>query len=134
MTPLAPHTTSLRDQIITALREAYPTALSTNEIAEQLPPIVCQQFCTPCHWWCGPNAQRPADIDILECHGYDWHLIRRPRNNQDIHKHLCAMARRSRIVRLPYNRSANPCVFWTVKPDPHIDAAIDDLEKAWATS
>ena len=45
MTPVTPHTTILRDQMVSALREAYPESLSTNQIAELMPPIVCQRFC-----------------------------------------------------------------------------------------
>lgn len=63
-----------------------------------------------------------------------WHLIRRPRTGQDIHKHLCAMARQGLITRLPYNRSAHPCVFWSVQPDLGADGVIDDLEMKWAVS
>jgi len=123
----------LRDQMLAALREAYPAALSTNQIAELMPAIVCRRYCEPCHWWCGPNAGRRADVEILKCHR-DWHLIRRPRNGEDIHKHLCALARQGLITRLPYNRSAHPCVFWTVKPDLAAAGVIDEVEAIWAAA
>ena len=46
MTPVTPHTTILRDQMLSALREAYPESLSANQIAAELmPPIVCQRLC-----------------------------------------------------------------------------------------
>jgi hypothetical protein len=133
MTLLAPHTTMLRDQILSALQEAYPAALSTNQIAERMPPIVCRRYCESCEWWCGPNVRLGEGVEILECHG-DWHLIRRPRTGEDIHKHLCAMARQGLITRLAYNRSAHPCVFWIVEPDPAAAGVIDDLEVIWAAT
>jgi len=129
MTRLAPHTVMLRDQLVAALREAYPVALSANQVAELMPPIVCERYWTPCDWIAEPDG-----VEVLECHGERMHLIRRPRNGQDIHRHLCSLEREGVITRRPYNRSAHPCVFWTVQPNLVAASVVDGLETLWAAS
>ena len=137
MTRLAPHTVALRDQIVSAVAAAFPAPISSNQIATLLPPIVCSMFCSPCSWWCGTNAQGPAEIEILECHNDEygeWHLIRRPRNSQDLQKHLAGLWRQGLIVKLPYNRSTNPCTRWTVNPDAASAQVLTALTESWSRS
>ena len=112
MTRLAPHTVALRDQIVSAVAAAFPAPISSN-------------------------AQGPTEIEILECHNDEygeWHLIRRPRNSQDIQKHLAGLWRRGLIVKLPYNRSANPCTRWTVNPDAAAAQVLTALAESWSRS
>ncbi|MCA2247559.1 hypothetical protein JF729_07080 [Mycobacterium intracellulare] len=137
MTRLAPHTIALRDQIVSAVENAFPAPITSNEIAALLPPIVCSLFGSPCSFWCGLNARGPREIEILECHRDEfgeWHLIRRPRSSQDIQRHLTGLWREGRIVKLPYNRSANPCTRWTVAPDAASVQDLVALNASWSES
>lgn len=117
MTRLAPHTIALRDQIVATIASVFPAPISSTEIAALLPPIVCSLFASPCSFWCSTKC--PPEIEVLECHHDElgqWHLLRRPRNSQDIQRHLAGLWRQGRIVKLPYNRSANPSTRWTIEP------------------
>ena len=68
MTPVTPHTTILRDQMVSALREAYPEALSTNQIAELMPPIVCQRSCRVS----GGVGPMPAFVKVSRSSNVTW--------------------------------------------------------------
>lgn len=56
MARLAPRMVALRDQIVSAIGSAFPAAISSNEIAALLPPIVCSLFGSSCSFWCGLDA------------------------------------------------------------------------------
>ena len=134
----APRSTTLRDQIVAALKGAYPVAMTTVELAQQLPPVVatvrddCRAFL------CGepPPDERyripGVGCELLECHG-TWHVVRRRCRASDIHRHLVALARSGRVIRLGHHRSA-PSEPWTVEPDVSDLTEIDCLERTWASS
>lgn len=127
-----PRSTMLRDQIIAALKAAYPRPLTTIDLAEQLPPIVVKIRDDCRGFFCGePPPPEPPVVELLECHK-TWHLVRRRRKASDIHRHLVALARSGHVIRLGHNTSAHRSEPWTVEPDPAGLAEADALERAWA--
>ena len=128
----AARSTTLRDQIVTALRSAYPAALTTVQLAQQLPPVVVR---TNSDFVVVGCAYEPPDerYRVLECHD-TWHLVRRPCRARDIHRHLLALARVDQIVRVGHNRSAAASESWTVEPDACALQELVALEQLWAHS
>lgn len=131
MTRQRPTSTAVRDQIVAVLHDAYPLALTTRELADRLPPVVvklqsdCQSAgCAIPDVWTG-------ECRLLECHT-TWHVGRRRRKSSDIHRHLLALARDGKVIRIGHNRVASQAEPWTVEPDAASIKEIAELELAWA--
>lgn len=131
MTRQQPTSTAVQDQIIAALQGAYPRALTTRELAEQLPPLVAKIECDCQEALCERPGVWTGESRLLECHG-TWHIYRRPRKSADIHRHLLALARKGDVIRIGHNRHASQAEPWTVEPDATALREIADLERAWS--
>ncbi|SIH22391.1 Uncharacterised protein [Mycobacteroides abscessus subsp. abscessus] len=125
--------TAVRDQIVAALHEAYPRALTTRELAERLAPVVVKVRCDCQVAACELPQVWSGECRILECHT-TWHLARRRRKASDIHRHLLALSRSGDVVRLGHNRQASQAEPWTVEPDAAAIKEIAELEQAWTAS
>lgn len=137
MSKAAPRSTTLRDQIVAALKAAYPVPLTTVELAQQLPPAIVRVHDDCRGFFCGepPPDDRyripGVGVDLIECHAR-WHLVRRHRRASDIHRHLVALARSEQVIRLGHNRTAQQSEPWTVEPDASDLEEIASLERSWA--
>ncbi|WP_260972894.1 hypothetical protein [Mycolicibacterium llatzerense] len=120
----------MRDQIIAALKRAYPMALTTVALAEQLPPVVAKINDDCSGFFCGRTPPNVTPVlELLECHA-TWHLVRRPRLAADIHRHLMALEHTGQVSRIARHRSAHSDS-WTVDPDATAIREIAELERAW---
>lgn len=131
MSKQRPASAAVRGQIVAALHGAYPRALTTRELADQLPPVVVSIHCDCRSVGCERADAWTGECRILECHP-NRHVIRRPRRPADIHRHLVALARAGEVIQLGHNRQASQAEPWTVEPDAAALQEIAELERCWA--
>lgn len=126
-----PASAAVRDQIVAALHDAYPLALTTRELADRLPPVVVRINCDCRSAGCELPDLWIGECRLIECHT-TWHVGRRRRKSSDIHRHLLALFGTGHVIRLGHNRQASQAEPWTVEPDAVAIQEIAELERTWA--
>lgn len=124
---MKPATVALRDQLAAVLR-ATDGALSTDELAHQMPPISGRRLCH--RWNCDGPPSNPFIITEV-CGGDGMHTYTRRMHGPEVYPHLRAMERKGLCsrVHVPDHRP----VYW-LWTGPVDEVLLHELEAAWAAS